>query len=1181
MKRYALLILTIFVLAPFTPLAEPMYSKLEDEVISHSVIPNAQVPYASPEVLSFPLAMPDTTRLAVAGNDSWIQMAIGYDTDPTGFETSDLRFSMIRRNATNVSYFTDTIDQRENGWAEDNGMHISSTNPNNDTLTVAYTICNRQNTYSTSRGTASSNYNDPYCSDDGIDSDGALIEFYRFSMTSNHSTKIGTLSYDNCGYVGGGYTGNPPNYIRYMATGIVDQFKIQEFDSTGFQLAIMHRHMRTPDSGSGNCDIEFNGTSIGQLPANDERTIDVIQVDRNGSASLSRLQSYSPYKELAINGNVVMYQYGSGMGDNALRCYDLQNQTVMNTHTGWRVYGTNTAPKSILAPIGNGSYHGLLNTQNCTIVYTQPESIFGSEVPIVWTEEDNLTRIISYRAEGTVYSLPLNLSIPMGSISGTYLALVHPNGTLQSALRSTFTSPPGDRNSGIGVFPYGNAESYIFDSDFDSYSNIFDEFPYDGTEWIDSDADGYGDNQDGCNTDFGTSTIDRLGCPDSDSDGTSNLNDAFIIDPTQQNDTDFDGYGDNASGFRPDACISTAGISYRDRYGCLDTDIDGQSDVNDFLIYEPTQWNDTDSDGYGDNLYGYQGDNCPTTNGNSSRDSFGCVDSDGDGYSDASDSFDANPTQWSDTDGDGYGDNATIGATQVDAFPSDGTQWEDSDGDGYGDNPYGTEGDWFPNNPGRWQDTDRDGTADEDDSFVNDATQWNDSDGDGYGDNALGTNPDAFPNDPNEWLDSDNDGIGNNEDVFPFDPSQHIDSDGDGYGDDANGSNPDAFPDDPTEWADTDGDDIGNNADAFPFDPSQQTDSDGDGFGDNERGSGADKFPNDSTQWSDIDGDGYGDNQDGTNPDAFIADPTQWADADGDGYGDNPTGRQADAFTNDATQWLDQDGDGLGDNLSGNNPDPYLFDFDNDGYNDSIDPLPKLASPGDLDNDGTPDVDDLFPEDFREWADFDNDGEGDNADTDDDNDGWADTDEIRLGTDPFDGSKEPIDSFEIVIPGTAVGLGAWDLIGMFGGIPLFCWIGFGFVTRNGRTAKYETRLREANTRDELEGVARQWEYSLMLRLLGPHQGIRLERLRAELDDRYEAQNQRLSSIEPEEHDHTEMVEEAMNADEKSIPAIHPDKPAANLSGVTDGKGYEWITQDDGIAWFRIENSDSEWELFEA
>ena len=89
---------------------------------------------------------------------------------------------------------------------------------------------------------------------------------------------------------------------------------------------------------------------------------------------------------------------------------------------------------------------------------------------------------------------------------------------------------------------------------------------------------------------------------------------------------------------------------------------------------------------------------------------------------------------------------------------------------------------------------------------------------------------------------------------------------------------------------------------------------------------------------------------------------------------------------------------------------------------------------------------------------------------------------------------------EIVVPGTSIGLSAWDLIGIFGGIPLFVWIAFGFATRNGRCARYESMLREANSRDELEQIALQWEYSLMLRMLGPHQGIRLERLRAELDD---------------------------------------------------------------------------------
>ena len=75
---------------------------------------------------------------------------------------------------------------------------------------------------------------------------------------------------------------------------------------------------------------------------------------------------------------------------------------------------------------------------------------------------------------------------------------------------------------------------------------------------------------------------------------------------------------------------------------------------------------------------------------------------------------------------------------------------------------------------------------------------------------------------------------------------------------------------------------------------------------------------------------------------------------------------------------------------------------------------------------------------------FDGDGIGNNADSDDDGDGWTDADEIRLNTDSLSSSSQPVDSFEIVIPGTAVGLIAWDLIGIFGGVPLFAWIGIWF-----------------------------------------------------------------------------------------------------------------------------------------
>ncbi|GIR09639.1 MAG: hypothetical protein CM15mP20_2100 [Alphaproteobacteria bacterium] len=65
-------------------------------------------------------------------------------------------------------------------------------------------------------------------------------------------------------------------------------------------------------------------------------------------------------------------------------------------------------------------------------------------------------------------------------------------------------------------------------------------------------------------------------------------------------------------------------------------------------------------------------------------------------------------------------------------------------------------------------------------------------------------------------------------------------------------------------------------------------------------------------------------------------------------------------------------------------------DFDSDGTGDNADT--------DDDNDGTLDADDAFPFDDTETADFDSDGTGDNADTDDDNDGVLDVDDAF----PFD-----------------------------------------------------------------------------------------------------------------------------------------------------------------------------------
>jgi hypothetical protein len=219
------------------------------------------------------------------------------------------------------------------------------------------------------------------------------------------------------------------------------------------------------------------------------------------------------------------------------------------------------------------------------------------------------------------------------------------------------------------------------------------------------------------------------------------------------------------------------------------------------------------------------------------------------------------------------------------------------------------------------------------------------------------------------------------------------------------------------------------------------------------------------------------------------------------------------------------------------------------------------------------DEEDAFPSNAMECLDTDGDGIGNNADADDDNDGWTDADEERLKTDSLNSNEMPVDSFEIQIGN--IGLGAWDLIGMFGGIPVFSWILFGFVTRNARCARYEEQLEEANSRQELEQVALRWEYSLMLRLLGPHQGIRLERIRAELDDRFEnAENLMLS----EDFEPMTEIDQTFIVDEQEIPVIGSAPDKSMVAEQIDSDGYEWLDYG-GQKWYRSTNSQEEWQKF--
>ena len=758
---------------------------------------------------------------------------------------------------------------------------------------------------------------------------------------------------------------------------------------------------------------------------------------------------------------------------------------------------------------------GLLQTHPKLTITNVPNTINSQEniEEIVENKHINLSLHSSRNQNFPLYDYQYNLDLPNGLTFNNTTFII--SGMAQHTNQFNWNFSIGNGS----IYYNGTYQLQVLsDTDGDGIGNKYDD---------NDDDDPWFDELDGCPIVFGNSTWDVFGCVDSDGDGYSDQGDKFPQDPTQQLDSDQDGYGDNTDSNLGDDCPRTYGTSNRNStYGCEDSDFDGWADFEDMYINDSSQWKDTDGDGYGDELNGFQGDACPKNAGSSMLDRFGCRDTDNDGWSDNGDALPENPTQWLDRDGDGYGDNDTEEATEIDLFPSDGTQWNDTDGDGHGDNPYGTQGDWFPSDPTRWMDSDRDGVADDDDLFDNDATQWDDRDGDGYGD-------------------------------------------------ETNGNRPDAFPDDPLEWKDTDDDGIGDNSDDLPFNPSQTNDRDGDGFGDDIRGTGADPFPDDPTQWLDADGDGYGDNLVGNEPDLFPRDITQWFDIDGDGYGDNPNGVNPDAFPDDSTQWADDDGDGFGDNPNGTNPDPSINDYDNDGYLDNDDPFPQTSSPGDKDNDGVLDEDDAFPSNFREFSDNDADGIGDIEDLDDDNDGYLDEDELRSGSDSLDANSMPVEGFEIIIPGTSISLGAWDLIGIFGGVPLFGWIGFGFVTRNKRCARYEDLLNSANTRDELEKVALRWEYSLMLRMLGPHQGIRLERLRAELDDKFENATYDETEI---GYDQTNIVEN----EGKDIPIINKSSPSPakdTPATSTDESGYEWFKQEDGN-WYRPAGSNDDWLKFE-
>ena len=366
------------------------------------------------------------------------------------------------------------------------------------------------------------------------------------------------------------------------------------------------------------------------------------------------------------------------------------------------------------------------------------------------------------------------------------------------------------------------------DQDGDGWSDLGDDFWRESTQWKDTDGDGFGDNYDGSSS----RTEHWPG---------EFVQDAYNPDPSPL-DFDNDGFEDEGlSPVGVDDCPKDMGWSFEDRFGCLDTDWDGWSNNDedwtqgDIFPNDFSQHNDTDGDGFGDNANGTQGDDCPNEFGKSHRDRYGCHDNDRDGWSETSDFDDEDASKWGiDSDGDGVSD-------ENDVFPDDASQSHDIDGDGYGDSSASENGDDCPNAAGNSYldrigcvDTDEDGVSDQGDQCPNipgwSSTPWAgcpDSDGDGTADII-----DAFPEDSEEDRDRDNDGIGDNSDSCVNKVTNETsdcteDRDNDGFNDSV-----DIFPTDSSEWSDSDGDGTGDNSDVWPLDSDIWSDADGDDWAD-------------------------------------------------------------------------------------------------------------------------------------------------------------------------------------------------------------------------------------------------------------------------------------------------------------------------------------------------------------
>ena len=169
--------MTTMILFPFTVLDiqfDDEYRELANpENVDYVSTPIIGIPFAHEPVLQNPLIFPDDYTYSVMGNSTFMTASVGYSSDPLGLENAEFRSVFYRRNATNYSYFSDSLDGYEPGWIRDTQLLARTSAEEASSLLVGFVPCNRDVVPDSIRYSKYGNYGDSYCDNGNTSSWGS------------------------------------------------------------------------------------------------------------------------------------------------------------------------------------------------------------------------------------------------------------------------------------------------------------------------------------------------------------------------------------------------------------------------------------------------------------------------------------------------------------------------------------------------------------------------------------------------------------------------------------------------------------------------------------------------------------------------------------------------------------------------------------------------------------------------------------------------------------------------------------------------------------------------------------------------------------------------------------------------------------------------------------------------